>query len=75
MEAVAVRDGVRRTARVQGQDIYASSAPILVEAAARIIAGEAPTGVLSPASAFPAQGFLASLPFEHFSLNTEATLP
>lgn len=75
MEAVAVRDGVRRTARVQGQDIYASSAPILVEAAARIIAGEAPTGVLSPASAFPAKGFLASLPFEHFSLNTEATLP
>lgn len=74
MEAVAVRDGVRRTARVEGQDIYASSAPILIEAAARIIGGEAPTGVLSPASAFSAKGFLASLPFEHFSTRTEAAL-
>jgi hypothetical protein len=73
MEAVAVRDGVRRTARVQGQDIYASSAPIVVEAAARIIAGQAPTGVHSPASAFPAEEFLATLPFEHFSL-AEAAL-
>lgn len=75
MEAVAVRDGLRRTARVHGQDIYASSAPIVVEAAARILAGQAPTGVHSPASAFPAEEFLAALPFEHFSLNTEAALP
>lgn len=72
MEAVAVRDGVRRTARVQGQDIYASSAPIVVEAAARILAGEAPSGVVSPASAFPAEEFLAALPFEEFSLNTKS---
>ena len=70
MEAVAVRDGVRRTARVQGQDIYASSAPIVVEAAARIIAGEAPSGVVSPASAFPAEEFLAALPFEEFLRST-----
>jgi short subunit dehydrogenase-like uncharacterized protein len=75
MEAVAVRSGVRRAARVQGQDIYASSAPIVVEAAARIIAGQAPAGVHSPASAFPAEEFLAALPFEQLSLDTEAALP
>lgn len=75
MEAVAVRDGVRRTARVQGQDIYASSAPIVVEAAARIIAGQAPSGVVSPASAFPAEAFMTTLPFEEFSLDTESAQP
>jgi len=52
----------RRTARARGRDIYAVSAPLVVEAAARMLApGFDRRGALAPGEAFDARDFLRAL--------------
>lgn len=59
---VVVRQGdTRRRAVVRGQDIYAISAPLVVEAAERVLNGQFSAGVISAGSAFDARDFLMSL--------------
>ncbi len=58
-------DGVESRATARGQDIYAISAPLAVEAVRRILAGEIRrTGVASAGAMFDAADFLKSLPLE-----------
>ncbi|WP_228770068.1 saccharopine dehydrogenase family protein [Actinokineospora alba] len=59
---VVVRQGdERRRAVACGQDIYAISAPLVVEATERVLSGQFPAGVISAGSAFDARDFLMSL--------------
>ena len=52
-----------------GRDIYAVTAPLVVEAASRILAGEATSrGVASVGARFDAKDFLSSLSPEHLTL-------
>jgi hypothetical protein len=68
MEAIARRGRTERRAVVRGRDIYAVSAPIVVEAAHRIVNGLAKrTGIVAAGEAFAAQDFLMSLSPSHFS--------
>lgn len=64
---VAVRSpGRTRRATAQGRDIYAVTAPLVVEAMQRIVEGRAnATGVAAPGEAFAARDFLESLPMLH----------
>lgn len=56
------RHGHSRRATAQGQDIYAVSAPLIVEALVRILDGRAKAvGVVAPGQAFDAADFLNSL--------------
>lgn len=67
------RNGEQRGARVQGRDIYAVSAPLIVEAMERVVAGGMDTpGARSAGEAFDARQFLASLAPDAFSLQVEA---
>jgi short subunit dehydrogenase-like uncharacterized protein len=61
---VQARDGTtRRTATARGQDIYAVTAPLVIEAAARMLApGFDRRGALAPGEAFDAADFLRALP-------------
>lgn len=62
VEVVARRSGEERRAVARGRDIYAVTAPLVVEAAARILAGTARgSGALAPGAAFDARDFLAAL--------------
>ncbi len=62
------RDGEVRRAEASGQDIYAVSAPLVVEAVERVLAGEVRgPGVLAAGAAFDAAGFLAALS-PHFDI-------
>jgi Saccharopine dehydrogenase NADP binding domain len=62
MEAVARKGSVERRAVVRGRDIYAITAPIVVEAAHRAVNGLAKRiGVVAAGEAFAAQDFLRSL--------------
>lgn len=62
MEAIARRGNTERRAMVRGRDIYAITAPIVVEAAHRVVNGLAKaTGVLAAGEAFDAPDFLRSL--------------
>ncbi|MHA6760971.1 saccharopine dehydrogenase family protein [Streptacidiphilus sp. PAMC 29251] len=55
-------DGVERRATARGQDIYAITAPLVVEAVQRILAGRTrTTGVASAGAMFDAADFLRSL--------------
>ena len=55
-------DGRRRGGVVHGRDVYGLTAVTVAEGAARLRAGEQrDVGVLAPASAFPADGFLDAL--------------
>lgn len=66
------RDGCTRRARARGQDIYAVSAPLIVEAMERVVAGQvAAPGAWSAGEAFDAADFLASLAPEAFALEVE----
>ncbi len=60
---VIVRNGMKtRRAIARGRDIYAFTAPLVVEAALRILNGVARgVGVLAPGEIFDAPGFLAAL--------------
>jgi hypothetical protein len=62
MEAVARRGSEERRAIARGRDIYAITAPIVVEAAERILDGRfKATGVVAAGEIFDAQDFLRSL--------------
>ncbi|MFG2712874.1 saccharopine dehydrogenase family protein [Streptomyces goshikiensis] len=60
--------GIRRRAVVRGQDIYAVSAPLVVEAAHQILGGAVKAaGVVAPGEIFDAHAFLRSLAPHHLS--------
>lgn len=63
MDAIVVQGGTTHRATASGQDIYAVSAPIIVEAAVRLIAGNTVVsgGVRSLGELFDARDFLAAL--------------
>jgi hypothetical protein len=62
MDAVARRGDEERHAIARGQDIYAVTAPIVVEAMQRIVDGRVlASGVLAAGEAFDARDFLTSL--------------
>jgi hypothetical protein len=68
VDAVVRVGGVERRATASGQDIYAVTAPLAVEAVRRILAGETrTTGVASAGAMFDAVDFLRSLP-KHLSV-------
>ena len=68
MEAIARRGRVERRAVVRGRDIYAITAPIVVEATHRVVNGLANrTGVVAAGEAFAAEAFLTSLRSTHLS--------
>jgi hypothetical protein len=62
VEAVARRGDRERRAIARGQDIYAFTAPLVVEAAERIITGNgAQRGAFALAAAFEPRTFLGAL--------------
>jgi hypothetical protein len=62
VEVVVRRDGVERRAVARGQDIYAVTAPLVVEAAVRILAGEGTAaGVASVGARFDPKDFLGAV--------------
>jgi NAD(P)-dependent dehydrogenase (short-subunit alcohol dehydrogenase family) len=69
VEVVVRAAGMERRATASGRDIYAISAPLVVEATERVVRGQVQTaGVLSAGEAFAARDFLASLCPEHLLL-------
>ena len=69
VEVVARSGGVDRRAVASGRDIYAITAPLVVEAAFRILARAGDTaGVASIGARFDAKDFLASLSPDHLTL-------
>jgi Saccharopine dehydrogenase NADP binding domain len=72
MEATARRGDAERRAIVRGRDIYAITAPIIVEATHRVVNGQAKrTGVVAAGEAFAAQDFLKSLCPSHLSFEMQ----
>lgn len=62
MEVIVRRGNAERRAVARGRDIYAITAPIVVEATERVVNGRArKTGAISAGEAFDAQDFLSSL--------------
>ncbi|WP_446900805.1 saccharopine dehydrogenase family protein [Burkholderia sp. YIM B11467] len=63
MDAIVVQRGTTHRATASGRDIYAVSAPIIVEAAVRLVTGNTMTsgGVRSLGELFNARDFLAAL--------------
>jgi saccharopine dehydrogenase-like NADP-dependent oxidoreductase len=69
VEVVVRRGSQERRAVAGGRDIYALSAPLVVEAMERVVGGQVATaGVFTAGEAFDARDFLASLCPEHLSL-------
>jgi hypothetical protein len=69
VEVVARSAGVERRAVASGRDIYAVTAPLVVEAVFRVLAGAGDTaGVASVGARFDAKDFLSSLSPEHLTL-------
>jgi short subunit dehydrogenase-like uncharacterized protein len=69
IEAVARRGRAERRAIAHGRDIYAVTAPIIVEAAERILDGRTKgVGTVAPGEVFNAREFLEALSPRHFSL-------
>ncbi len=69
VEVIARSGGVERRAVASGRDIYAVTAPLVVEAAFRILAGAGDTaGVASVGARFDAKDFLSSLSPQHLTL-------
>jgi len=66
LEAVVRKGGAERRAMARGRDIYAITAPIVVEATERLVNGLAKrTGVLAAGDAFDVSDFLTSLSPDH----------
>ena len=61
VEVVAHRGGVARRATASGRDIYAVTAPLVVEAAVRVLGGAAQPGVASAGARFDPYDFLGAL--------------
>jgi len=69
VEVVVRRAGMERRAVARGRDIYAITAPLVVEAARRVLDGQVrSTGALTAGEAFDARGFLQSLGPSHLCL-------
>jgi hypothetical protein len=69
VEVVARSGGAERRRVASGRDIYAVTAPLVVEAALRVLAGTGATaGVASVGARFDAEDFLSSLSPEHLTL-------
>ncbi|WP_198586760.1 saccharopine dehydrogenase family protein [Glycomyces xiaoerkulensis] len=69
VEVVASSEGTERRASAAGRDIYAVTAPLVVEAAVRVLSGEGDAaGVASVGARFEAKDFLHSLAPEHLTL-------
>jgi Saccharopine dehydrogenase NADP binding domain len=58
---VAVRRGATRRLAASGRDIYAVTAPIVVEGAVRLLGGHHAVGAVAPGEAFDAADVLAAL--------------
>ncbi|WP_203920526.1 saccharopine dehydrogenase family protein [Rugosimonospora africana] len=72
VDVVVTADGVRRRATAGGQDIYAISAPLAVEAVHRLLTGQSKgIGVVSAGAAFDAPDFLRCLS-AHLSFDCDA---
>jgi short subunit dehydrogenase-like uncharacterized protein len=66
MESVVRKGNTERRAAVSGQDIYFVTAPIVVEAAERVLSGRAKaSGVVAAGEAFAAEDFLRALSPRH----------
>ncbi|MEV6579944.1 saccharopine dehydrogenase NADP-binding domain-containing protein [Streptomyces sp. NPDC051582] len=74
---VTVRAGAtRRRAVARGQDIYAVTAPLVVEAVSRVLAGETKAvGTVAPGEVFDAHAFLTALAPQHLSYELGAAEP
>lgn len=70
VEVVVRKEGEQRRAVARGRDIYAFTAPVVVEAMARVVNGlvKAP-GVYTAGEAFDARDFLAALCPEHLTVD------
>lgn len=72
MDTVVRRNGQARHASASGRDIYAITAPLIVEALRRIGDGRShATGVVAPGEAFDARDFLEALPALTLSFRQE----
>ncbi|WP_431096791.1 saccharopine dehydrogenase family protein [Polaromonas aquatica] len=72
VEVVARRGSEERRAVASGRDIYAFTAPLVVEALERVVSGEvAKTGVFTAGEAFDARDFLASLSPDHLAIEID----
>ncbi|WP_448142765.1 saccharopine dehydrogenase family protein [Stenotrophomonas bentonitica] len=72
MEVVAVGKSGTRRAVAQGQDIYAVTAPLVAEAAARILSSSfSRSGALTLGQAFDARDFLAALSPTPFAVSID----
>jgi Saccharopine dehydrogenase NADP binding domain len=72
MEAIARKGSAERRAVVRGRDIYAITAPIVVEATNRVVNGLSKrTGVVAAGEAFAARDFLMSLSPSHLSFEMQ----
>ncbi|MBN9788304.1 saccharopine dehydrogenase [Pseudonocardia sp. TMWB2A] len=70
VEVIAQKRGVTRSICAHGHDLYHFTAPLVCEAAKRLIAADYDGhGVLSPGAAFDAAHLLATLSPEHIRLN------
>jgi len=75
MEAIVRNGNAERRAVAQGRDIYAITAPIVVEAALRVVSGLATSsGVVTAGQAFNPLNFLSALAPEHLSFAIEHSL-
>jgi len=69
LDAIASRGDQRRRATARGRDIYAVTAPIVVEAAVRILDGRAKaTGARAAGELFDARDFLDALSPDHLTV-------
>lgn len=72
MDVIVRKGSVQRRALAHGRDIYAVSAPIVVEAAERVVKGLAKTtGVRAPGEVFDPGDFLSSLSPAHLSFEIQ----
>jgi hypothetical protein len=67
MDVVVRRGAEKRHAMAAGRDIYATTAPLVVEAAERILTGgKRLCGTVAPGELFDATKFLQALSSQHF---------
>lgn len=70
VDVLARKDSEERRATASGRDIYAFTAPLVVEAMVRVIEGRVKkAGVFTAGQAFDTRDFLASLSPEHLSVD------
>jgi hypothetical protein len=67
VEVTAYAGGAASRATASGRDIYAVTAPLVVEAATRVLAGANAPGVASAGARFDPRGFLGALDPQHLS--------